>query len=446
MFEIIPIDKLHASPANPRRRVGDVKDLVASITALGVLEPLVVVPRPDGGYEVVAGHRRLAAAGQAGLMELPCTVRELSEAERLEAALVENLARSDLRPIEEASALFRLVEMGQTSKALARRIGRSVKHISGRLALLELPPKVQTQIDAGRVTVAEGTALLTLKDHPEAIDALLADDWARGDIERQVVRQAARLEHEAKAERAREELATSGVALVDEWSPYRSRARGPVALGDSPGELPIAMEEHRREPCHAAHVGPRGEVTYLCTDPARHAAGGASDLVVPPGGGDTALDRRVERAAERQQARRRNELAERRHGFASDLVGRRLPKPDTSAVVLDQFLASARHQQARAACVLLGLSPLAGPYGDDWAGALLAHAQGGAANRERSALALALALGEEASRQNADSPLARRYQAFLAAFGFEEAEEAGDAAAVEPGDDGDAEGQERASS
>ena len=422
MLEIIPIAKLQPSPGNPRRQVGDVRDLVASISALGVLEPLIVVAHPDGGYEVVAGHRRLAAAAKAGLSEVPCTVKELSEAERLEVALVENLVRSDLRPIEEAAALFRLVEMGQTTKALARRIGRSVKHITGRLALLELPPRVQAQIDAGKVTVAEGTALLALKDHPDAIDALLVDEWRRGDIERQVVREAARVENEAKAESARSDLTAQGVTLIEDWSPYRSRARGPAALGDGPGELPVAVDCHRQEPCHAAHVGPRGEVTYLCSDPARHATGGASGLVAESDNRDTALDRRDERASERQEARARTVLAKQRIEFASELLARRLPKADTTALVLDQFLASARPQQARSACALLGIPPTTGPYGEDWPAALQGHAQAAAAQRDRAVLALALALGDEAARQSAPSSLALRYRRFLTTFGFEDPE------------------------
>jgi ParB/RepB/Spo0J family partition protein len=426
MFEIIAIDKLMASEDNPRRKVGDVRSLAASISAVGILEPLVVTPRPEGGYQVVAGHRRLAAATMAGLNEVPCTVRELTEVERLEVALVENLARSDLRPLEEASALFRLVEMGQSVKVLAQRIGRSAKHISGRLALLELPPKVQTQVDAGKLTVAEATALLALKDHPEAIDALLADEWSRGDLERQVVRVVGRIESEAKVAAAQQALADEGVAVVDEWSPYGGRGRSPVALGTNPGELPVSLAKHRQEPCHAAHVGRRGEITDLCSDPSRHAPGGKSTALVEPGGRDTALDRRDERAAERRASRARREAAQQRAGFLSELAGRKLPRADVAAVVLDQFIRSARREQARLADELLGLQPATGRYGEDWNAALEAHASAGPGQRDRAALALALALGEEAVRQAAGTvgcfPVAQRHYEFLLAFGYEPVE------------------------
>jgi ParB/RepB/Spo0J family partition protein len=426
VFEIIPIDKLVPSADNPRRKVGDVRDLASSIAAVGVIEPLVVVARPEGGYQVVAGHRRLAAARTAGLSEVPCTVRELSEAERIEIALVENLVRSDLRPVEEAGALFRLVEMGQSVKALSSRIGRSAKHITSRLALLELPPKVQAQVDAGKVTVTEASALLALKDHPDAIESLLSDEWKRGDLERQVVREVTRIEAEVKVAAGQEALAAEGVRVIEEWSPYGGRGRSPVALGNGPGELPVEVVGHRHEPCHGAHVGRRGDVTHLCTDPARHAPGGGSSVIVAPDGGDTPLDRREERANERRAAKARSDAALQRAAFLSELARRKLPKADVAALVLDQFIAGARREPVRVAAQLLGVAPVAGPYGDDWHATLRAHASAGPGQRERAALALALAIGEEDARQSRTSsdrsPVAGRHFAFLLAFGYEPSE------------------------
>jgi hypothetical protein len=350
-------------------------------------------------------------------------VRELSAAERIEIALVENLERTDLRPVEEAEALFRLVEMGQSVKALGSRIGRSAKHIAGRLALLELPSKVQAQVDAGKVTVAEAGALLALKEHPDAIESLLADEWKRGDLERQVVREVTRIEAEAKTAAAREVLAAEGVRIVEEWSPYAGRGRSSVALGNGPGGLPVGMARHRDEPCHGAHVGRRGEVTHLCTDPARHAPGGGSPAIVVAGGGDTALDRREDRADERRATKAKSEAARQRSAFLCELVSRRLPKPDVAALVLDQFIASARREQVRVASQLLGVAPVAGPYGDDWHATLRSHASAGPGQRDRAALALALAIGEEQARQphtSVDrSPVAGRHFAFLLAFGYE---------------------------
>lgn len=193
MLTMLPIQSIIPADDNLRRRIGDVRDLAASITAVGIVEPLLVTPA-DGKYVIVAGHRRHAAAQKAGLVEVPCTVRELTDAERVEIMLVENLQRSDLSPIEEASGYFRLVEFGLTQRELAGRIGRSARHVTARLALLELPKAAQRELQSGALTVAEGNALLALRDHPEIIERLLADEWSRTDIERAVVREQQRLD------------------------------------------------------------------------------------------------------------------------------------------------------------------------------------------------------------------------------------------------------------
>src|SRR4051812_28031558 len=136
MFELVEIDRLVGAADNLRRNVGNVTELAASIRSIGVLEPLLVTPAVDG-FAVVAGHRRLAAARKAGLEVVPCVVREMSEVERVIAMVVENEQRSDLSPIESAEGYFRLIDMGITQKELAKKVGRSAKHVASRLALLE---------------------------------------------------------------------------------------------------------------------------------------------------------------------------------------------------------------------------------------------------------------------------------------------------------------------
>lgn len=189
MLQTIAIDNIVPAKDNVRRRLSEIKDLAASVASVGVIEPLLVSPEDDGTFVVVAGHRRLLAARQAGITELPCTVRKLTDAERVEIMLAENVARCSLTPVEEASGYFRLIEFGLPMAEIGRRIGRSARHISGRLALLELPRAVQAKVDSGKVTVAEATALLALKDHPDVIDRILEDEWSRGDLERAVVRE-----------------------------------------------------------------------------------------------------------------------------------------------------------------------------------------------------------------------------------------------------------------
>ncbi|MDZ4825783.1 MAG: ParB/RepB/Spo0J family partition protein, partial [Actinomycetota bacterium] len=133
-------------------------------------------PADDGGYIIVAGHRRHAAAQKAGLAEVPCMIRTLTDVERIEIMLVENLQRADLSAIEEAAGYFRLVEHGLSQKELARRIGRSARHVASRLALLELPKVVQDGLHAGSLTVGDGQALLGLREYPEVIERDDRDD------------------------------------------------------------------------------------------------------------------------------------------------------------------------------------------------------------------------------------------------------------------------------
>jgi ParB family chromosome partitioning protein len=201
MLSTLPIDSIVPAEDNLRRRVGDLRDLTASIAAVGVVEPLVVSPDGEGHYRIVAGHRRHAAAQKAGLTELPCAIRTLSDTERVEIMLVENLQRSDLSPIEEAAGYFRLVEHGLTQRELAARVGRSPRHVAARLTLLELPRRVQDELHAGRLTVGDGQALLALRDEPEVIERILGDEWSRQDIERAVVREQQRREAARTAQR-----------------------------------------------------------------------------------------------------------------------------------------------------------------------------------------------------------------------------------------------------
>lgn len=419
MYEIVPIEKLVPAEDNLRRKTGDVRDLAASIAAVGLVEPLLVAPREDGGYTVVAGHRRLAAAVAAGLAEVPCTVRWLTDVERVEIMLIENLQRSDLSPIEEASGLFRLVEFGLSQKELARRIGRSPKHVAARLALLQLPPQVQEAIDAGSVTVGEATALLGLKDHPDVIERLLADEWERRDLERSVVRELTRIEDEAKAAATRAALAADGVPVIEEWSRYERK--GPAELGNGHGTVPVTLPVHKREPCHAAHVTRSGEVVHLCTDPRRHRVGGGSRVVVMD---EMADARAAERAAKREVTRAWNAATKERTAFAASLVSRRLPGGDVGALVASQFLAAANTAQVGAVCDLLAIEVPAGPY-PDHRRAVEGYAARSTANRNRAALALALVIGEEAVRSGAGRgahPAARRHHAFLAAYGYRPSE------------------------
>ncbi len=164
--ETVPIERLRPSPVQPRRRFAEseLAALAASIAAKGVLQPLLV--RPSGEQlEIVAGERRWRAAQRAGLHQVPVVVRELGDGEALELALVENLQRADLSPLEEAEALRRLVaEFGYRQETLADALGRSRSHVANTLRLLGLPESVRAMLEDGSLSAGHARALLGAAD------------------------------------------------------------------------------------------------------------------------------------------------------------------------------------------------------------------------------------------------------------------------------------------
>ena len=165
----LEVDRIEPNPRQPRRSFDGtaLDELASSIGALGVLQPLLVRPAPEGGYELVAGERRLRAARRAGLATVPAVVVEADARGSLERALVENLHREDLNPIEEAAAYRALMEEGGLTQAeLAARLGRNRSTIANALRLLELPVDVQRLLADGRLTAAHGKALMGLEGNP----------------------------------------------------------------------------------------------------------------------------------------------------------------------------------------------------------------------------------------------------------------------------------------
>ena len=146
----VPIELRYATPKNPRKRFAeqDLETLASSLRSRGLLQPLVVRPRPDGGFEIVAGERRWRASQRAGLHELPVLVRELDDKATLEIALIENIQRADLNPLEEARAYRQLIEQyGHTQQKLADAVGKSRSHIANTIRLLTLPEETLEKID-----------------------------------------------------------------------------------------------------------------------------------------------------------------------------------------------------------------------------------------------------------------------------------------------------------
>jgi ParB family chromosome partitioning protein len=164
----LPVEAIHPNPRQPRRRFEPeaTAGLAASIRSQGVLQPVVVRPRAEGGYELIAGERRWRAAREAGVPTLPSVVRQADDRDTLLLGLVENVAREDLSPIEEARAYASLLdEFELTLGEVAERVGRSKAGVSNRLRLLELPDEVLWMVARGELTEGHGRAVLALPDH-----------------------------------------------------------------------------------------------------------------------------------------------------------------------------------------------------------------------------------------------------------------------------------------
>jgi len=161
----IPLERIARNPHQPRNRFDEAEtaELAASITLHGVLQPIVVRASADGGYELIAGERRLRAARMAGLTHIPAVIRESAAGEQLELALVENLQRQDLNAIEEAAAYRELIDRFALShEEVARRVGKSRVAISNALRLLDLTVETREAIADGRITEGHGRALAAL--------------------------------------------------------------------------------------------------------------------------------------------------------------------------------------------------------------------------------------------------------------------------------------------
>jgi len=194
--QMIPVAGIEPHPGQPRRIFQEeaLVELASSIQARGVIQPIVV--RPHGHrFQIVAGERRWRAAQRARLHEIPAIVREFSDEETLEVALIENIQRQDLYAIEEAQAYRRLLdEYGHTQEELGRLVHKSRSHVANLLRLLDLPAKVQVMVGTGELSMGHARALVTAKE-PEA----LADEIVRRGLS---VREAERLARAGKAKKA----------------------------------------------------------------------------------------------------------------------------------------------------------------------------------------------------------------------------------------------------
>lgn len=175
--QTIPVSQIRPHPGQPRRRFAEeaLEELAISIAARGVIQPIVVRPH-DGGYQIVAGERRWRAAQRAHLHEIPAIVRDFTEAETLEVALVENIQRQDLNAIEEAEAYHRLtVDYGHSQEELAKIVHKSRSHVANLIRLLDLPVPVRDMVADGRLSMGHARALITAPDPLALAERVVAE-------------------------------------------------------------------------------------------------------------------------------------------------------------------------------------------------------------------------------------------------------------------------------
>jgi len=185
------IEDLHPGRMQPRGRMGaeGLAELAASIREHGVLEPILVRKRPSGGFEIIAGERRWRAAQQAGLKDVPIFVHDLGDEAAFEAALVENLQREDLNPMETARAFQRLVDdYGHTQEIIATKVGKERSTVANALRLLKLPKDIMDLVEAGDLSEGHGRALLSapnVSSMKKLARTAVSKGWSVREVERQ---------------------------------------------------------------------------------------------------------------------------------------------------------------------------------------------------------------------------------------------------------------------
>jgi ParB family chromosome partitioning protein len=188
---MVPIEQIDPNPNQPRQVMGDLSELIASITEKGIIEPLVVRPRGDR-FQIVAGERRYQASVQVGLQELPVVIRDVDDTEMLELALIENLQRKDLTPFEESEALHGLAaDCGYTHEDLARRLGKSRSSVTESLSLNAIPNEIRNLCRLADISSKSLLLQVVRQNTPEKMTALVEKIASQGGATRQQLRDAA---------------------------------------------------------------------------------------------------------------------------------------------------------------------------------------------------------------------------------------------------------------
>jgi ParB/RepB/Spo0J family partition protein len=399
-IEMLALAAITPAPDNPRKQLGDVDELAASMHELGMLQPLIVTPR-QGKFMVVCGHRRLAAANKAKLEHAPAIVRDLTEPQRIKAMLIENCQRTDLAALEEAQAYKQLVELGLSQRQIAADVGKSQGHISKRLMLLEIPKEAASALDSGGITVEDALELAKLRDEPKRQQhAWKQRGQIYGGIPRAVEQE---LENKLRDEliaAEEEKLKKKGLRIVkfttpaNRWeAPRLPRGLVEIRKGGGYDVLNIDPATHAKEPCHAVAVrvgrANRGqaELICICMDRKRHPNAKT---------GDERFRGSNDRESQQQKdARELSKARAPRREFAGTVARSRLAKDEHAALVLDTLISSAHSEVLKVACQMLLPDRPAGNGYRDFGDALRAYAKGSAAKQLHVELAIAFGTHEE---------------------------------------------------
>ena len=452
-YREVPLDELAANPLNGRRKLTGIAEMADSIRAVGILEPLLLTPADNGQLLVVFGHRRFAAAKQAGLDTVPSIVRtDLDEGQVLQAAIIENNQRENLTYLEEAGQLQRLMDLRALPvRDLAKAVGRSAQYVTGRLALLTLPEAARAALDRGSITLDIALQLAGLADYPEIVADLVDED---GEVDPYLLEAAReRVTVERECARLVEEAKAKGLRLIDD-DPLSQGFRYLATLDLTTGQ----QAAHRRQSCHAVYLDRsfgRSRLVPVCTAPDRHRpaaakpetadnAGRGSPADSPDGDAGERLtgqptrdaatggeqDRAAqlrERAEERKRAeeereRNRKRVAKARREYLAGLAGKRIKRGDAAAFAFGAIIERANTNHLATVGKALGLTPGEGAYGQtDWRTPVAAHAADSGDNLLKVAFLVSCAWAEDHTGPYTGGydGFAARYVETLAKLGYE---------------------------
>lgn len=435
----VPVTHIDANPDNPRHDLGDLTELEASIRQVGILQPLVVRPNGTGdSYQLIAGHRRLAAAIRAGLNEVPVTTVEADDRTALAMALIENLQRQDIDPIDEAVAYRKLRDFGWKQNDIAKRISRSPSHISKRIRLLELPETAQEAIRGGDLNIELAYEVAkAAKEHKLDLGAVTDQllDIGPWDREHELDRIVADAAEQTRLEEKAGELEARGHHRL---RPYRYEYGRWVYTSENavrvnyPGGIYFEDDAaHQTEPCarfllSLPWAGGRDAepiVEWYCLAPKRHTPEGESDL--------KAIERSQKQLQE-EEKQKAEEAARRAEKKARAEWIRTLfdSAPGASSIDYDVVVARAWRvlihrlevNVAKLACQYLRLEPerkvLRSYSFDDWRRPLEAAID---QDLYRTLLAICLAQGEAHAHSPyvpEDADWVKAHEGFLAGIGY----------------------------